>query len=268
MTARRVPPAAVLVALLAAAAIAPGRAVAEDVKIVPTRPGVTVPVLVLRRPTTDAIVVLLTGGSGYLGLDSGALKFGGNFLVRSRARFAEGGMLVAIPDVSSDRGKSLDRFRLSAEHAEDMKAVIAALRAMVDAPVWLVGTSSGTISAASVAARLRTGGPDGLVLTSSLTRMSRGRGESVSDVKLTEVRVPTLVVHHREDTCEFTPWIDAKGLPGELTNAPRREFIDFSGGDPPRSEPCEAYAAHGYLGIEDRVVAAIVRFIRDASPKR
>jgi alpha-beta hydrolase superfamily lysophospholipase len=65
-----------------------------------------------------------------------------------------------------------------------VRALIAALREDAPVPVWLVGTSMGTVSAANAAARLMTGGPDGLVLTSTVTRQGRERPESVGDVRL------------------------------------------------------------------------------------
>jgi hypothetical protein len=35
----------------------------------------------------------------------------------------------------------------------------------------------------------------------------------------------------------------------------------FEGGDPPQSGPCDALAAHGYFGIEERVSNAIADWI-------
>jgi len=137
--------------------------------------------------------------------------------------------------------------------------VIAELRAIADVPVWLVGTSRGTISAANVAARLQTGGANGLVLTSTLLA---GRGENVYHVKLGDIRIPTLVVHHRHDGCAFTPYGAVSWLMSRLKNAPRKELLTFDGGDPPRSGPCDALAAHGYLGIDAEVVKAIADWIK------
>ena len=99
------------------------------------------------------------------------------------------------------------------------------------------------------------------MLTSSITRWNKGEGESVGDVKLKDIRVPTLIVHHRDDACPFTPYADIPGLLRDLSKAPRRELITFSGGDPPESKPCEARAAHGYLGLDAEVVKAIVDWI-------
>jgi hypothetical protein len=38
-------------------------------------------------------------------------------------------------------------------------------------------------------------------------------------------------------------------------------LISVSGGDPPKSDPCEAFSTHGYLGREEPVVAAISAWI-------
>jgi predicted alpha/beta-hydrolase family hydrolase len=237
---------------------------ADDVRTVPARPGVTQSFILVRpaeRPV--AAVVLFAGGNGALRLGSGRLALGGNFLVRNRARFAERGLLVAVVDAPSDHA-DLDGFRTSAAHADDVRAVLAALRAEAAVPVWLVGTSMGTVSAANAAARLTTGGPDGLVLTSTVTRQGRERQESVGDVRLKDIRVPTLLVHHRRDACPGTPYADTVGLMRDLRSTPRRELLTFDGGDAPQSGPCEARAAHGYVGLDAEVVEAIARWITAA----
>ncbi|HET7341900.1 MAG TPA: alpha/beta hydrolase, partial [Methylomirabilota bacterium] len=134
-------------------------------------------------------------------------------------------------------------------------------------PVWLVGTSMGTVSAANAAARLREGGPDGLVLTSTVTRAGRQRNESVEDVRLKDITVPTLVVHHREDACPITRYGDAEHLLGDLRRTPRHELLTFEGGAPPQSGPCESQSAHGYVGLDAQVVKAIADWIL-ATPGR
>jgi pimeloyl-ACP methyl ester carboxylesterase len=249
-------------ALLAAAASA---GAADEPRTVPSRPGVTQSFLLVRPPGPPAAsVVLFAGGHGRLGLGGGRLELAGNFLVRNRRRFAAHGLLVAVLDTPSDRPAGLDGFRTSAAHAEDVRAVVAALRREAPVPVWLIGTSMGTVSAASAAARLGPDGADGLVLSSTVTRQGRERPESVGDVRLQDVRVPTLVVHHRDDLCRSTPYADTTALLRDLARAPRRELLTFQGGDPPRSGPCEARAAHGFLGLDAEVVGAIVRWITGA----
>jgi pimeloyl-ACP methyl ester carboxylesterase len=258
---RRLALAAVVTGALLVAGARVGRA-ADDLRTIPSRPGVTQAFLLVRpaeRPTAAA--VLFAGGNGALKLGTGRLGLGGNFLVRNRARFAEHGLLVAVVDAPSDRPDGLDGFRTTAAHADDVRAVIAALRAEAAVPVWLVGTSMGTVSAANAAARLSAGGPDGLVLTSTVMRQGRERPESIGDVRLKDIRVPTLVVHHRQDACRATPYTDTGGLMRDLAGAPRRELLTFEGGASPQSGPCEPRAAHGYFGLDAEVVAAIAKWI-------
>jgi pimeloyl-ACP methyl ester carboxylesterase len=256
-------------ALILAALVGGAAAAWDEFVRLDTRPGVTVPFLLVRptgRPA--ASVVLFAGGHGHLALSSSGIGWGqNNFLVRTRQRFADRGFLVVVVDSPSDRGTlGLWRFRSTADHAEDVRMLIAAVRRIAPVPVWLVGTSMGTVSAANAAARLRDGGPDGLVLTSSVTRPPRDQLESLADVRLKDIRVPTLVVHHRDDACPSTPYQDAVALPGALAQAPRRELITMEGGEAPRSKPCEAFSAHGYLGIEDKAVAAVASWITATPP--
>jgi pimeloyl-ACP methyl ester carboxylesterase len=243
---------------------AAARARDETIRTIPSRPGVTESfVLIHPSQAPVASVVLFMGGRGAIGLSRGPLgPRNVNFLVRTRQRFAERGLLVAVVDVPSDRmSEALVRFRTSAEHAADVRALIAALRAEASVPVWLVGTSMGSVSAASAAARLGEGGPDGVVLTSSVMGSSREMGESLQDVALDRIRVPVLVVHHRDDACRASRYADTSWAMRRLSTAPRKELLTFSGGDPPQSEPCEPLAAHGYFGIEEKVVDAIVGWI-------
>jgi len=64
---------------------------------------------------------------------------------------------VGIKWVILIRGIGLWNFRTSAAHAEDTKYVIAELRKMFDIPVWLIGTSMGTVSAANAAGEIGEG---------------------------------------------------------------------------------------------------------------
>ena len=237
----------------------------EEVRILDTRPGVTEAVLLIHPagPPT-ASVMLFTGGGGAIGLrrDWPKGKRGGNFLIRSADLFAREGFLVAIVDAPSDYALAMWNFRTTERHAQDIAAIIAELRREAMVPVWLIGTSMGTLSAANAAARLTEGGPDGVVLTSSVTELSAKSTESVLTVDLARIRVPLLVVNHRDDDCEVSPPEEAGRIVGQAEHAPKREVMSFSGGKPAQSGECEPFAAHGYFGIEPEVVGAIARWVR------
>lgn len=235
----------------------------------PTRPGVTQRFLYLAPASPKASVILFTGGQGGLQITAGGslLSGGGNFLVRSRQLFADAGLAVAVIDAPSDRLSPpfLAGQRQKPEHTADVLAVIAWLRQQVAAPVWLVGTSRGTQSAAWVAteASPAQGGPDGLVLTSTILTDSGGR--PVPNLPLEKLGIPVLVVHHAQDGCKNCAASDLPRLTNKLSKTPKTELITFNGGQNV-GDPCEARAYHGFNGIEPEVVGRITGWMLAARP--
>jgi alpha/beta superfamily hydrolase len=184
---------------------------------------------------------------------------GGNFLVKTRNYFAQEGLMVAVVDVPSDRS-SLDYFRSGQAHAVDIRAVINWLRQTADVPVWLVGTSRGTISAAAVAGRLGNEGPDGIVLTSTLFGPS-SRG-TVYNADLSAIKVPVLVVHHKDDACEVTSYSKSGRFMRSVVGASKSELITINGGVSGTGNPCGPRGPHGFLGQERKVVKLITDWIK------
>jgi subtilisin family serine protease len=247
--------------------------VKTEVVAVDVRPGVTMKYLEIRgsgAPT--ATVILFAGGNGVLDLQP-AGKIGTdlslNFLIRSRELFARQGLAVAALDAASDRSGGMNGdIRLSAQHAQDIGRVIVVLKKRIAAPVWLVGTSAGTLSAAGVAARLAQSDPrpEGIVLTSTQSTLVQGLcGRTIHFAQLSAIRVPVLAISHRDDACPCSPGSAAAGarLMAALSQAPAKEHKIVTGGDPPLSRgPCLARTPHGFLGIEGEVVKAIAAWIR------
>lgn len=238
--------------------------VTERVVDNPTRPGVTQRIVLLSPNNPKAAVILFPGGHGGLQISSnGSFKWGeGNFLVRTREMFAAQGLLVAVVDAPSDRQSApyLGGFRQKPEHVADIKAVIAWLKQQAKIPVWLVGTSRGTQSAAFVATQLplAEGGADGLVLTS--TMLSDDKGRPVPDMDLNKIAVSVLAVHHKQDGCKHCAYAELPRLMDKLSASPRKELLTFDGGKN-RGDPCEPFAYHGFNGIEKEVVAKIAEWI-------
>ena len=239
--------------------------VAQRVVDLPTRPGVTQRLLYLSPASPQAAAILFAGGHGGLQLAlDGSMRWGrGNFLVRTREKFAEHGLAVAVVDAPSDRQREpyLAGFRQRPEHVADIQAVIAWLKQQAAVPVWLVGTSRGTQSAAYIATELsgKEGGPDGLVLTSTILVDANSR--PVPAMPLEKVTIPVLVVHHEQDGCRACPYSAVPGLMEKLKAASRKEVLAFKGGLD-RGDPCEAMAHHGFNGLDDEVVAKIAAWIQ------
>jgi hypothetical protein len=219
-----------------------------------------------------ALLVLFAGGGGQLHLADGQLDITStNFLVRSRHLFAasQRGFNVVVPDAASDiltLGTGLRGLRGSQAHLSDIAAMIEDVKNKVaggaDLPVCLIGTSRGTISASAYAATAQTlvpGAPaiDCLVLTASVTEPSGSPNESLDDVPLGDVTVPTLLAAHWRDKCFVTPPQALTELKAALIGTPRVTIRVFIGGTTPLSDPCGSLSPHGFFGIEPWVVKAI-----------
>lgn len=243
-----------IVALLATlAGFVVGGASAEDRINLPSRPDVTVEILYQPASAPVASVVLFAGGNGAL------VGLSGNFLMRVRGSFAAQGIAVAAIDRPSDRATADRAYRASAEAASDLAAVIAFLKQKAPVPVWLVGTSNGSISAANGAARLGPTQVSGLVLTSSV--WSGG----MQAVPLAAIAVPILVIHNRDDSCRISPPSAAEPAVASMTSAPVKELVMVAGGTL-QGDPCEAKSPHGYFGVENQVVPVMIQWIKAHNP--
>jgi hypothetical protein len=207
------------------------------------------------------VAVLLPGGGGNIRLrsENGRIRFGpNNFVVRTRAEYVSRGVVAAIVDAPSDQQNGMsDSFRTGRQHYTDIAAVTEDLRKRFPRiPVFLVGTSRGTISAAFIGKRMGKA-VDGVVLTSGVFLPGSGAREQpgLSGFDFSSIAAPLLLVHHVEDACSVTPYSEAKRLSG------RYPLISVSGGLPPQGGPCDPLSAHGYLGKESETTAAIVAWM-------
>lgn len=200
-------------AVLLAGVMAAGMpaAAAQEVLSVPTRPGVTVRVLLVAPAgEPSATLLMFPGGFGnnHFPERDGRVVPGSNFLVRTARLFTARGLLVAVIDTPSDQPQGMDdAFRMGKAHVEDATKVLEALEKRNPAPIYLAGTSRGTLSAAFVAASLRDPRVKGLVLATSLSDGGRGRNRAVTvyDAPLKRITVPVLV-----------DWIAGKPVPKQL----------------------------------------------------
>jgi hypothetical protein len=255
------------IALLLAAA-APASAQSESVIEVPSR-GQSVRALMIHPANPVGSVILLAGGHGKLDLTpAGAIGWGaGNQLVRTRRSYAASGFVTVVPDIAPDLKTPkgvVQGYRFNDPHARDIGAIVAYLR-KVKAPVIVVGTSRGAISAGNAAARLSgTQRPDGLVMTAPMLVTVPGapsvQKAAGDDPK--KLRLPMLIVGHRRDRCRYT-------LPSSIEtfkvwHAAGGGTFDVVLLDGPQGsgDPCEARSAHGFAGIDDQVVAAVTGWIR------
>jgi hypothetical protein len=248
------------------ASLAYGQDRGQEIVTLPTRTNVTQSYFLARVPQSpQAVVVLFPGSGGLIQLrnETGQVKFStGNFLVRSRAEFVNRSVVTAIIDAPSDQqsgwGMS-DEFRLGADHFTDIAAVAGDLKKRFpEKPLFLIGTSRGSISAAALGARF---GQEvsGAVLTATMFRQTGARsnepGSGLSRFDFATIKIPLLFAHQVGDQCGVTPYGDAARL------SDKYPLISVAGGDPPKSTPCEAFSAHGFLGKESETVEQIVNWM-------
>ncbi|MBV8604062.1 MAG: alpha/beta hydrolase, partial [Pelomonas sp.] len=176
-------------------------ACAGELVNVPTRDGVTVDVFWQSTPGATATLLLFPGGGGGFGQVVDGKPTSENFLVRTEAGFAAHGFNIAIFGLPTDLRDLNYGARITDAHMRDIAQVVAFIKTRSDVPLWLVGTSRGTVSATAGAIRLKDAkdGIAGLVLTSSI--VSFGKTGAVPKQDIGSLRVPVLVVHNRRDAC-------------------------------------------------------------------
>jgi hypothetical protein len=255
-----------LLVMMVMALAAGGADAQEQARIitVPTaRIGVVQPILLVTpaRPWDTAMILFVGKGGNADVQRNGAGGRGTNTLYRGMDILVREGLAAAIVDHPSDRS-SLWNYRTTADHADDIAHVIGALKELGAKQVWLAGISMGSLSAASVAQRLKSDGPDGIVLLSSVINTNRESAETILQVPLEDIAVPTLVVRNPADGCKSSPPHGAERIMGRLEHAPVKRLMEFSGGTADRSGPCDALSAHGFIGLEDQVLSAIADWVK------
>lgn len=235
-----------------------------------TREGVKQRFVYQKAAEPLASAVLLQGGPGVIGVagseEKGWVRHDGAFLSGGVSRFAENGISAAAVDAPSDQANLNNGFRSTAAHARDLAAVIAFLRTQApDKPVCLIGTSNGSLSAASGAALLGEQGPDCIVLTSSVSVKPESSiiarfAHVFTDADLSKIKVPVLIVHHKNDSCKHTPYAPMLGYVKAFENSPKVDFFTIEGGQD-HSDSCNR-GHHQFLGIEREVTAQISEWIK------
>lgn len=207
-----------------------------------------------------AIVVMLPGGGGDVGMErDGTLRHDDNFVVRTRAQWLARGYAVLIPDAPGR--VDLRGLRSSPQCGRLVDDLIGFARSQTPGPVFLLGTSQGSIAAMNGAAHASAGTLAGVVLTESVSRLG-GSHETVFDADPQAVRVPALIVANRDDACDVAPPEDAPHIAAALTHARSVKVLVVAGGIDKSNKPCGSLTPHGYYGIEAMVIGAIDNWMR------
>ena len=214
----------------------------ELVSTAVTSGGETIPYILTTKDGAPAYaVILMPGGKGILDprMVNGKLtfSFGGNFLIRSRELFAGGGFVAASTDATSTPGRIL-------AISQDLK------RRYGPIAVYVVGTSRSTEATMALAAPLD-GQVAGFVHTSSVN--------GIAGLDPRKYKSRHLIVYHQRDACRVT-----KPSSGAASNSSYGTEVIVIDGGKSTGDDCEAFAHHGYNGVEAETVAKIKAWIARA----
>lgn len=176
-------------------------------------------------------IILMPGSDGDLriGSDGEINRMLNNSLIRNRRAFVAGGYAT-----------------LSLSSSGNPAAAIEAMRKVAQ-PVIVVGTSrAGTRIHRAVSA-------DGIVIASGMLDHFQ------SNVGSPEALPPTLVIHHRNDTCRVT--LPALVEPFKAWGGAKVRVVWVDGGRD-EGDPCQASGHHGFAGIDGKMVGAALGFAR------
>jgi pimeloyl-ACP methyl ester carboxylesterase len=201
---------------------------------------------IIYHPDGDPLgsAILVSGGTTKLEIagDGSNLDRNSNFMVRTRRDYVDAGFVTAL-----------------AENSDDLRPLIVRLRGIAQ-PVFVIGTSNGTIVTVANATRPGGGGPDAIVLTSTVTKSNQHFSRAAADYPLENLTIPVLIVHNTNDSCRVSPpsgvrSVVAKIKP-ELVTTISVTSSELVG------DPCEPMSPHGYLGIEGQTVSQIIAWMK------
>ena len=200
------------------------------------------------------VIVMFAGGADDIGIEkNGDIKHGDNFVIRSRDLWIARGYGVVLVDAIGHQ--SMRGQRSTAAYAEVTRKIVAFAHQQANAPVWVLGTSQGSIAAMNAASHESGTSLAGVILTESVSILG-GSHETVFDAHPQDVRIPALVVANKDDDCKVAPPSMANAIAQSMQNTHATVLV-VQGGIVRSSNQCASLSPHGYYGIEDKVVDAI-----------
>jgi hypothetical protein len=151
--------------------------------------------------------------------------------------------------------------RRSQAYARLVDGLVRFAHAQTRGPVFLLGTSQGSIAAMNGAANVVPGAIAGMVLTESVSRMG-GSHETVFGADPRDVTAPAPVVANRDDACDVAPLEDAPRIAAATSHSSEVRILAVEGGITKSRKACGALTPHGYYGIEAPVIDQINQWMQ------
>ena len=235
----------------------------KQVRVDSSRPDVLINVFWHPAEHARATVLMFPGGGGGFGKVQTGWPGSENFLVRTAPLWVKEGFNVAIFGRPSDMEQLSPEARTSDAHLEDIQATLNWIKKQSAAPVWIVGTSMGTISTTAALVKLSDPQVAGGVLTSSIVNFKIPG--AVPKQALGDIKLPVLIYHHQDDGCKHCQPHEVPNILSGLKNAPVKKLMMVSGGANPTGPVCDALHWHGFIGMEPRAVADITAWMTQPS---
>ena len=182
-------------------------------------------------------IILMPGTDGDLRISSDGQinRLLNNSLIRNRRAFVNAGYATLALSSSGSPAQAIEAMRKIAQ------------------PVVVVGTSrAGTRIHNAVSA-------DGIVIASGMLDYFQ------SNVGSADALPPTLVIHHRRDSCRVT--LPALVEPFKAWGGAKVRVVWVDGGRD-EGDPCQAQGYHGFAGIDGALTGNAISFARSVRVRR
>jgi hypothetical protein len=240
--------------VLIAASLAQANAVAQMIEVASQSDNVPTRTLLVPASNAKATVLLFPGGGGILDLQPDGATASRHTFVRSIDLWQQYGINAVLVDSPIPLGNTRSHSRLTSDHQARIAEVVAFYKSKFAHPVWLFGHSMGTTSVTGYAnaQKNKPTGIDGIIVagTNDTARLD-------SDVTL-----PTLAIHHKNDGCRFDPVRNSETIVRSRQSTVRTK-LTLIGGGTSDGDPCGAQSFHGFLGVEKELVDAAAKFMLD-----
>lgn len=226
-----------------------------------------------RTPSSGTALLWFRGWPGVAQIkdaDDWRLRNNLNFFSKSIDEVLDAGLTLVLMDCPSDQGgvsggnpqRCNDTYRQSAQHAGDVRRVMAHLRDKHGiSRFFIIGHSYGTVSSRWLAIHL---GDDiqGSIHSATMTGNNHSPGgqhsTSIPRIDMGKVKTPYVYLHNEDDQCRSTSYSTVKSIAGE-------RLITLKGGEP-TGDVCGGRHYHSYAGIELQAARAVVKWVQEQSP--
>lgn len=228
-------------------------------------------ILTLPPTSTDTALLYFRGNPGYMlakSLQDKRRNLG--WLGKAQSLLLQAGIALVQMDCPTDQWgdspkppatKCLNDYRKSAQHADDVRKIMARLKEQHGlSKIYIMGHSIGTVSSRWLAINLGKEEIAGTIHSSTINANNpRGRlldiiGSLSSDFPRKAAGAPMLHVHNALDACRVTPYEFVRDYATD-------NLVTVRGGIE-EGDPCGGGHLHSHQGREELVMRAIISWIK------